>query len=228
VRDLHEGLSAVDGSEALKAELREIFILTELDKELVAEDKDRRDDTLESHPCTFKIRASKYVEMTANKMVALYRARRGGLQSQTLPVWGDDSEISFENHLQPLEAVGIVFVYGGVNLTIIFGHRQGSPWLNVLANNWHVTKPVDRPLSLRGLENGSELTKSIDCSMKQLEVGMKAGQPSKFCRDHAILNIDSTRALVVRARKTLDSQGFTRWQLDVTFRHRDGSPLIRK
>jgi hypothetical protein len=218
VRDLHEGLSTVDGSEALKAELREIFILTELDKELVAEDKDRRDDTLESHPCTFKIRASKYVGMTANKTVALYRARRGGLQSQTLPVWGDDSEISFKNHLQPLEAVGIVFVYGGVNLTIIFGHRQGSPWLNVLANNWHVTKPVDRPLSLRGLENGSELTKSIDCSMKQLEVGMKAGQQSKFCRDHAILNIDSTRALVVRARKTLDSLGFTRWQLDVTFR----------
>lgn len=205
VRDLHEGLSTVDGSEALKAKLREIFILTELDKELVSDDNDRRDNTLESRPCTFKIRASKYIGITANKMVALYRARRGGLQSQTLPVWRDDSEILFENHLQPLEAVGIVFVYDGVNLTIIFGHRQDSPWLNVLAKNWHVTKLVDTPLSLRGLENGSELTKSIDYSMKHFEVGMKAGQPSKFCRDHAILNIDSTLALVVRARKDVGS-----------------------
>jgi hypothetical protein len=198
-------------SQDIKLKSKELYILMEPEttlglKNLAAE------EIVEHATCALVVGKLDFAGTAVDEVVAFHR----DLRSKSELCWGDRFDVSPFKYLPSLDSVGVGIVYDEVSLTIIFGHRHGSPWLDVVIPSGQDLLSTASSGPRHRLKTDPKFREHVFNKMRDLEVEMKVGLPSEFCRDHAVVYTDSTDTLEVQVRRTLaDDQLRTCWQLGV-------------
>jgi hypothetical protein len=162
--------------------------------------------------CALVVGKLDFAGTAVDEVVAFHRDFR----SKSELCWGNHFDVSPFTYLLPLDSVGVGIVYDEVSLTIIFGHRHGSPWLDVVIPSGQELLSTVSSGPRHRLKTDPEFREHIVNKMRDLEVEMRVGLPSEFCRDHAVVYTDSTDTLEVQVRRTLaGDQLRTCWQIGV-------------
>jgi len=211
MRHQNQGKYSLVFTQDTRLEPRELYILMEPEialslQSLVAE------EVVEHRTCALIVGKLDFAGMAVNKVLAFHR----DFMSESELRWGNDFDVLSFKYISSLNSVGVGIVYDGVSLTIIFGHRHGSPWLDVIKPSGQAMLFTHSSRPAHKLETDPEFRTHVVNRMTDLETAMKVGLPSEFCRDHAVIILDSIDTLEVQVRRTLsDDQWRTRWQLGV-------------
>jgi hypothetical protein len=211
MRHQNQQMSTTMFSQDIKLKSKELYILMEPEttlglKNLAAE------EIVEHATCALVVGKLDFAGTAVDEVVAFHR----DLRSKSELCWGDRFDVSPFKYLPSLDSVGVGIVYDEVSLTIIFGHRHGSPWLDVVIPSGQDLLSTASSGPRHRLKTDPKFREHVFNKMRDLEVEMKVGLPSEFCRDHAVVYTDSTDTLEVQVRRTLaDDQLRTCWQLGV-------------
>jgi hypothetical protein len=211
MRDQDQEMSTSILTQDMELKRKELYILMEpettLDlKNLAAE------EIVEHITCALVVGKLDFAGTAVDEVVAFHRDSR----SKSELCWGNHFDVLPFQYLPSLDSVGVGIVYDEVSLTIIFGHRHGNPWLDVVIPSGRDLLSTVSSGPRHRLRTDPEFREHVVNKMRDLEVQMKVGLPSKFCRDHAVVYTDSTDTLEVQVRRTLASDQLrTCWQLGV-------------